>query len=50
MRSKNKSGIDIGAFASAHGGGGHMYAAGAMMKGRLDEVMDLVIRDLSSLL
>ena len=50
MRSKNKSGIDIGAFASAHGGGGHMYAAGAMVKGRLDEVMDLVIRDLSSLL
>lgn len=50
MRSKNKSGIDIGAFASAHGGGGHMYAAGAMMRGRLDEVMDLVIRDLSSLL
>ena len=50
MRSKNGSGIDIGAFASSHGGGGHRYAAGAKVKGGLDDVIRNTIEDLRSVL
>lgn len=50
MRSKNGSGIDIGSFASRLGGGGHRYAAGAKVKGGLDEIMKRTIEDLASVI
>lgn len=50
MRSKRDSGLDIGAFAAAHGGGGHRYAAGARIDGSLDDVMRRTVEDLIPLL
>lgn len=50
MRSKNLSGIDIGAFAGSLGGGGHKYAAGATRPGTLDEVMASTITRAGALL
>ena len=37
LRSKNKAGIDVGAIASAFGGGGHAKAAGATLLGKKAE-------------
>lgn len=50
MRSKNLSGIDIGAFAATLGGGGHKYAAGAKVPGSLDKVKSTVLREVGRLL
>lgn len=53
MRSKNLSGVDAGAFASSLGGGGHRYAAGATVKGSLQEVIpDILskVKDIPSFL
>lgn len=50
MRSKNHSGIDIGQFAQSLGGGGHRYAAGATVKGSLDDVIRTVLAKASILL
>lgn len=50
MRSKNLSGIDIGAFAGSLGGGGHKYAAGATVPGTLDEVTASVLSKAGALL
>ena len=50
MRSKNMSGIDIGAFAATFGGGGHRYAAGANVEGTLSSVMDMVLDQAEKLL
>lgn len=50
MRSKNLSGIDIGAFAESLGGGGHKYAAGATVSGSLEEVMATTLSKAENLL
>ena len=49
LRSKNGSGIDIGAYAATLGGGGHRYAAGAQVDGSLDDVKALVIEGIGQL-
>ncbi len=45
LRSKNLSGINAGAFASAFSGGGHMYAAGIALEGTLDDVMNKILTE-----
>lgn len=50
MRSKNLSGINIGAFASELGGGGHKYAAGAKLPGCLDDVITHTVEKLGDIL
>lgn len=49
MRSKQKCGIDIGAFASTLGGGGHRFAAGAREEGSLESVIQTVLSRASQL-
>lgn len=50
MRSKHKSGIDVGAFAQSFGGGGHANAAGASITGTLDDTIKKIIDSISLLL
>lgn len=40
---RSKSGIDVACVAESFGGGGHVHAAGATMKGTLDEVKKKVL-------
>lgn len=49
MRSKNKSGVDIGQYASTLGGGGHRYAAGARLEGSLEDIIEKVTREVSEI-
>lgn len=46
LRASHFSGFDVGAFASSFGGGGHVKAAGATVKGSLEEVTKLVLERL----
>lgn len=41
--------VDVNAFAAMYGGGGHVHAAGAKIKGTLADAMDRVRRDLDAL-
>ena len=46
MSFRCRRGYDVGKVAGAIGGGGHALAAGATVKGRLDQVMDDVLERL----
>ncbi len=47
---RSKGRVDVGALARELGGGGHHNAAGALVRGPLDEVRDSVFSSLSALL
>lgn len=50
MRSQDTSNVDVGAFASSLGGGGHRNAAGATVMGTLSEVKALVLEKVKKIL
>jgi len=47
---RSKDNVDVGAFAAAYGGGGHVAASGCVASGKLDEVKTQVIEKLLELL
>ncbi len=50
LRSKHKSGVDVGKAAASIGGGGHMHAAGATVEGSMDKARETILSVLEPLI